>query len=94
MLAHENIENDYQFCYLLDDVREAEKILRNTKVKTQIYLDDFLGGNTAEMINAKGNERSLLVIISRIKRSENTRLIFTTRTEILNSVLEDSEKQN
>lgn len=92
MLAYEFIKLDYKLCYLLDDIKEAEKVLKHTDVKTIIYLDDFLGSNTEQMVKARGNESTLLSIINRVKRSEHVKLIFTTRTSILNSVIEDSEK--
>ncbi|UKT64307.1 AAA family ATPase [Pedobacter mucosus] len=92
MIAYEYIKKDYILCYLLDDIKEAEKVIKHTDVKTIIYLDDFLGSNAEEMIKARGNESALLNIINRVKRSDHIKLIFTTRTSILNSVIEDSEK--
>ncbi|MET3115640.1 DNA polymerase III delta prime subunit [Pedobacter sp. CG_S7] len=92
MLVYEYIKEDYRLCYLLDDIKEGEKILKDTALNTVIYLDDFLGSNTVEMIKSRGNESALLNIITRVKRSKHVKLIFTTRTSILNSVVEDSDK--
>jgi len=92
MIVYRYLKDDFELLYVLDDVKEAEKFLRNDDSKQLIYFDDFLGSNGAEINKAQGSETALLSIIRRIRRHPNKRLIFTTRVHILNTVVDQSEK--
>ncbi|MFN8343984.1 MAG: ATP-binding protein [Spirosomataceae bacterium] len=107
ILLYEYIKEGYQLTYIYDDIKEAEKILdeREKIIKSEVekeiaekevskhifYFDDFLGHNSAEIQKAKGSETALLKILRRISLSENIKFIFTTRTFILRSAVEESE---
>ena len=92
MLVYEYIGNGYNLSYILDDIKEAEKVLYPDDSKQIIYFDDFLGSNKVEINRAKGRESTLLKILNRISLMENKLIVFTTRTFLLHTVVEDSEK--
>jgi energy-coupling factor transporter ATP-binding protein EcfA2 len=92
MLLYELIKEDYELVYIYDDIKEAEKKLSSDDKKQVFYYDDFLGHNSVEIAKAKGSETTLIKILKRINNSVNKKFIFTTRTFILNSAIEDSEK--
>lgn len=92
MLVYRHLKEDFELLYVLDDIKEAERFLRNDDSKQLIYFDDFLGSNGAEINKAQGSETALLSIIRRIRHHANKRLIFTTRAHILNMVIDQSEK--
>lgn len=92
MLLYELIKEDYEMTYIYDDIKEAEIKLKLDDKKQVFYYDDFLGHNSLEIAKAKGSETALIKILKRINNSKNKKFIFTTRTFILNSAVEDSEK--
>ncbi len=92
MLTYEYIKDDYKLLYVYDDIKEAENFLTPDDTKQIIYFDDFLGSNSAEINKSQGRESALISIITRIKRSKNKKLVFTTRTFIFNLVQEQSER--
>lgn len=92
MLIYEYIGNGYNLSYILDDIKEAEKVLLPDDSKQIIYFDDFLGSNKVEINRAKGRESSLLRILNRISLMENKLIVLTTRTFLLHTAVEDSEK--
>lgn len=92
MLLYEYIGNGYNLSYILDDIKEAEKVLLPDDSKQIIYFDDFLGSNKVEINRAKGRESTLLRILSRISSMENKLIVLTTRTFLLHTAVEDSEK--
>lgn len=91
-LAYEYIAKDYTLSYVLDDIKEVEEILTPNDSKQIIYFDDFLGSNSEEINKSKGSETRLIKILRRISKLENKLIILTTRTFILSSVIEESER--
>jgi energy-coupling factor transporter ATP-binding protein EcfA2 len=92
MLVYDYLKEDFELLYIHDDIKEVEKFLRNDDSKQIVYFDDFLGSNAVEINKAQGSETALISIIRRIRRYPNKRLIFTTRTHILNIAIDQSEK--
>jgi energy-coupling factor transporter ATP-binding protein EcfA2 len=92
LLLYEAIADGYNLVYVYDDVKEMESDLALKDNKTVYYYDDFLGHNALEIAKAKGAETALLRIIKRVIDSKTKLLIFTTRTFILNSAVEESER--
>lgn len=96
LLLYDFIKDNYELTYIYDDIKEAEKTLdqsQSTQQRKQIfYFDDFLGHNSVEIQKAKGSETAFLKILKRISVLENKKFIFTTRTFMLRTVIEESEK--
>jgi len=92
MLIYEYIAEGYNLSYILDDIKEAEKVLLPNDSKQIIYFDDFLGSNKVEINRAKGSETALRSILRRVSKMENKLVVFTTRTFLLNTAVEESEK--
>lgn len=91
MLIYEYIAEGYNLSYILDDIKEAEKVLVPDDSKQIIYFDDFLGSNKVEINKAKGSETALRRILNRIPNMENKLVVFTTRSFLLNTAIEESE---
>ena len=91
LLLYDLIKNDYELIYIYDDIKETEVFLTNDNKKQVFYFDDFLGHNSVEMSKAKGSETALLKILRRISNLKNKKIIFTTRTFILNTAVGESE---
>lgn len=91
MLIYEYIADGYNLSYILDDIKEAEKVLVPDDSKQIIYFDDFLGSNKVEINKAKGSETALRRILNRIPNMENKLVVFTTRSFLLNTAIEESE---
>lgn len=91
MLIYEYIAEGYNLSYILDDIKEAEKVLVPDESKQIIYFDDFLGSNKVEINRAKGSETALRRILNRIPNMENKLVVFTTRSFLLNTAIEESE---
>jgi GTPase SAR1 family protein len=91
MLIYEYIAEGYNLSYILDDIKEAEKVLVPDNSKQIIYFDDFLGSNKVEINRAKGSETALRRILNRIPNMENKLVVFTTRSFLLNTAIEESE---
>lgn len=107
LLLYEYLKDQYELIYIYDDIKEAEKILdddytqsnregaqgevKGNIVKQIFYFDDFLGHNSVEIEKAKGSETALIKVLRRISNSQNKKFIFTTRTFILKTAVEESE---
>lgn len=92
LLLYDYIKDGYSLGYIYDDIKEVEKILANDDSKQIFYFDDFLGHNSAEISKAKMSESALINVLRRISNGTNKKIIFTTRTFILQSAVEESEK--
>lgn len=92
MLTYEYIKEGYELLVINDEIKEIERILRNDLSKQIFYFDDFLGSNSVQINKAQGSESALLRIIGRIKRMENKKLIFTTRSIILKTMIHSTDK--
>jgi len=92
MLIYKYIADGYNLSYILDDIQEAEKVLLPDESKQIIYFDDFLGSNKVEINRAKGRETALRRILNRLRSMENKLVVFTTRSFLLNTAVEESEK--
>jgi KaiC/GvpD/RAD55 family RecA-like ATPase len=90
MLSYEFIKDDYELTYI-ESADEADDVLVDDDSKQLIYFDDFLGSTKVEINNAKGSETKLRRILRFVSRSENKRMIMTTRTFLLTTALEESE---
>lgn len=91
MLTYEYIAKGYKLTYILDDIRDAERVLAPDDTKQIIYFDDFLGSNAVEIEKSKGNETRLRKILRRTSTMTNKVVVFTTRTHLLESAVEESE---
>lgn len=91
MLIYEYIANEYKLSYIFDDIKEAEKILIPDDSKQIIYFDDFLGSNKVEINRAKGSETALRSILRRVRKMENKIIVFTTRSFLLKTAVDESE---
>lgn len=94
MLVYEYIKDDYKLSYIIDDIKDALRLLTNDNSKQIIYFDDFLGSNEVEINRVKGSETSLRKILRMITSLENKVLVFTTRSFLLNSAIVESENLN
>jgi len=92
MLIYDFIKENFELTYIYDDIKEVEQVFKNDDSKQLFYFDDFLGHNSYEIIRAKSSETALMKILRRISNSTNKYLILTTRTFILNSAVNESEK--
>jgi hypothetical protein len=86
------LKSDFKLTVVLDDIKDLERAVIDDNSKQVLYFDDFLGSNSVEINKAKGTETALWRIIRRIGNLENKYLIFTTRSHLLNSTLESSER--
>lgn len=91
MLIYEYIANEYKLSYIFDDIKEAEKVLIPDDSKQIIYFDDFLGSNKVEINRAKGSETALRSILRRVRNMENKIIVFTTRSFLLKTAIDESE---
>ena len=91
MLIYEYIKDDYKFTYILDDIKEADRVLTIDNQKQILYFDDFLGSNAIEINKAKGSETALRKILRRVTFQENKFVVLTTRSFLLNSAIAESE---
>ena len=72
-----------EFVFLSDSIKEGYDMFDNTK--SQVFLfDDFLGSNFFMNSLRTNEDSSIIRFISKIQRSSNKYLIFTTREYILN----------
>ena len=91
MLIYEYIAIEYKLSYIFDDIKEAEKVLIPDDSKQIIYFDDFLGSNKVEINRAKGSETALRSILRRVRNMENKIIVFTTRSFLLKTAINESE---
>lgn len=92
MLLYEYIKEGYKLSFIIDDVHDAEKEIKNDDSKQIIYFDDFLGSNEVEIKKAMASEARLLRLISQIDKKHNKLLILTTRSNLLFKAINSSEK--
>lgn len=92
MLVYKYIADDYKLTYIYDDIKEAESALTPDDSKQLIYFDDFLGSTKVEINKAKGSENALISILRRIERLSNKLVVFTTRSFLFKTAIEESEK--
>ncbi|MFS2185675.1 hypothetical protein ACCC92_03315 [Mucilaginibacter sp. Mucisp84] len=92
LLVYEFIKDDYSLTYIYDDVKDIDLQLRHDDSKQIFYFDDFLGHNSVEIQKAKGSESFLLMILRKILNEENKFLVLTTRSSILLSAIEESQR--
>jgi len=91
MLAYQYIGEHYQMSYVTD-AKEAEAALVADTSKQVIYFDDFLGSTAVEINKAQGTQTHLLTLLTMIPKLENKFLILTTRSQLLNTAVQQSEK--
>jgi len=94
MLVYDYIKEDYSLTYIIDDIKDAERVLTPDSSKQIIYYDDFLGSNEVEINKAKGRETILRKILRLVTSYENKVLVFTTRSFLLNTAIAESENLN
>ncbi|MFA6245290.1 MAG: hypothetical protein WC615_00025 [Mucilaginibacter sp.] len=92
MLVYEYLKNDYHLTYLVDDVREINRVITADDTPQLFYYDDFLGHNAAEIQKAKSTESVFITILNRLLRAQNKYFIMTTRSIILKDVTESSQR--
>jgi len=92
LLIYEMIKDGYELIYIYDDIKEAEAVLNDKERKAVFYFDDFLGSTAVEINKAKGSETALIKTLNRIVLSKKKKFVFTTRTFILNNVVQESER--
>lgn len=90
MLTYEYLKEGFELTYI-DEIGEADRVLRNDDSKQIIYFDDFLGSNKVEINKAKGSETQLRRILSSVGKLQNKILIMTTRIFLLNTAILESE---
>lgn len=82
-LLVDHIGRGYEAYEVVNDISESFTVY--DKSKQQIfYYDDFLGQTSLKEKLGKNEDRTLLNFIDLVRRSENTRLILTTREYLLN----------
>lgn len=92
MLVYKYIADDFKLTYIYDDIKEAENALTPDDSKQLIYFDDFLGSTKVEINKAKGSENALISILRRIEKMSNKLVVFTTRSFLFKTAIEESEK--
>ena len=92
MLVLEYIAEDYNLTYIIDDIKEAERVLKPDESKQIIYYDDFLGSNNEEIKKAKGSEAVLISLLKRVQKYPNKLMVLTTRNHLLINCVTESEK--
>lgn len=92
MLLYELVKDGYRAHVIDGDIKAFRKLLNDSNDKQVFYFDDFLGHTQKEIHKAQATESSLLGIMQSIDWSKNKKLILTTRTYILNSAIDNSEK--
>lgn len=92
ILLYELIQQDYHLTYIYDEIKEAERTYVNDNSKQVFYFDDFLGSTEEEIRKSRGAESAILRIFRMVSRRPNKKLIVSTRSFILNSALEASER--
>lgn len=81
ILAADLVGQGYELVALSRTVSEALEVL-DTSTRQVLYFDDFLGMTTLESLE-RNEDRDLLDLFAAVRRSENTRLVLTTREYIL-----------
>lgn len=92
MILYEYINNGYRLSFIIDDVHDAEREIKDDDSKQIIYFDDFLGSNDLEIKKAMASESRLLRLFSQIEKRPNKLLILTTRSNLFAKAISGSEK--
>lgn len=88
-----SLNSDYQFINISSNIDDGFDLLKDNK--RQIFLfDDFLGRNFLKSSFSSQSEKGIVQLISRVRKSKNKLLIFTTREYILNQALIEYEHLN
>lgn len=93
MLVYNNLALGYEdLVYVVDDLDNASKVYDKNK-KQVFFFDDFLGSNFFDIHQQSTNfENKLIVFIKKIKKSQNSLFIMTTREYILSDAKNYYEK--
>lgn len=91
MLAASYLAEGYELVEVSRDAEEIDKAWEH-KTKQFFYYDDFLGQTTLGDKLNKNEDQRLLNVIQRIQRSQNKKLVLTTREYILNQALQRHER--
>lgn len=91
MLFAYYIAHGYKGIKLSGDIREALSVFQ-TSERQVFYYDDFLGQTSLGPMLHKNEEDALLLIIDRVSKTPNKRLILTTREYILGQAKAAYEK--
>lgn len=83
MLVYQYIAEDFEVVEISEDIEEAYNVWVDEK-KQVFFYDDFLGSNFFEQSIAKNEDKRLYSFMERVKRSNDKKLIMTTREYILN----------
>lgn len=91
MLVYNLLAQDYEeFVYVVDDLDKACEVYDKNK-KQVFFFDDFLGSNSF-VPQSTSFENKLILFIDRIKKSNNSIFIMTTREYILSEAKKHYEK--
>lgn len=83
LLTFQYIQEDFEFCFVSNNISEAWKLLQHDK-KQIFYFDDFLGRNFLEDRLEKNEDDDIIRFIEAIKKDSRKKFILTTREYILN----------
>ena len=75
-------QEKFELIVVSDTIKDAEKVY-NPSIKQIFYFDDFLGSNYLSAVSGDINS-CVMKFIRMIKQETNSRLILTSRTNILN----------
>lgn len=91
VLSYAYVREEFEFCYVLQNISEALEVFEDGK-KQVFYFDDFLGANFLEDGLERNEESDFISFIKKIGKSNNKKLILTTREYILTQAKERYEK--
>jgi hypothetical protein len=81
-IALEHVASGYEFLFSSGEVAEIESAIIPDK-KQFILYDDFLGRNFLVALE-KNQDSAIVALLERVRRSNNLRIVLTSRTTILN----------
>lgn len=91
MLVYEYLGKGFKLSYVYDS-SELEKAFSDDNSKQIIYFDDFLGSTKIDISDAKRGERFLTKTLRLISNNPNKFIILTTRSYLLASAKDESER--
>lgn len=83
------VSKDFTFIHISEDISEADSIFEPND-KQIFYFDDFLGSNYLEILSGSKSS-SISLFLRRVSKTKNIKVIFTSRTNILNRAKSLSE---
>lgn len=86
ILIYNFLLSDFELVSISSDIDEAEKSYK-PEVAQIFYYDDFLGTTFLTEYLSKNEDKRILKFIERIQKTNNKKLIFTTREYILNQAI-------